>query len=46
MLLFIPSEPEEFFALREYIILFISASVVGIVLIPGNFLGNAFFRDK
>jgi hypothetical protein len=32
-----------FFGLRECIILFISFTVVGMILIPGNFLGNASF---
>jgi hypothetical protein len=32
--------------LREYIIHFISVSVVGIILIPGNFTGNADFKNE
>jgi hypothetical protein len=35
-----------FLALRECIILLISVSVVGMVLILGNILGNASFKMK
>jgi hypothetical protein len=32
--------------LREFITLFISVSVVGIILILGNFTGNAAFKNE
>jgi hypothetical protein len=46
ILLVISSQPDEFFDLRECIILFISVSVVGIILMPGNFTGNASFKNE
>jgi hypothetical protein len=38
--------PEEFLALRECVILFISVSEVGIISIPGNFFGNAPLKNE
>jgi hypothetical protein len=46
IVLVIPSWPDELFALREFIILFMSVSVVGMALIPGNFLRNASFKNE
>jgi hypothetical protein len=46
ILLFIPSQPDAFFALRESIILFILVSVAEMVLIPVSFLGNALLKMK
>jgi len=37
--------PEEFFGLRELIIVFISASVIGIMFIVGKFPGNEPFKN-
>jgi hypothetical protein len=46
MLLVIPLYPEDCFSLNEYMILFITVSVVGIILKPVNFQGNAFLNNE
>jgi hypothetical protein len=46
ILFVIPSQPDVLLALRESIILFISVSVIEMVIIPGNFLGNALLKMK
>jgi hypothetical protein len=40
------SKPDEFFGFGVRIILFISVSVVGMIVMLGNFMGNASFKNE